>query len=297
MQRENFDKQANVQNVLTIDVEDWFHILNLSSTPPLKVWSQLESRVVSNTLHILDLLSIHKTHATFFVLGWVAEHFPDLVREIERRGHEIGTHGYAHELVYNLTPNQFRTDVGRSLDHLSRVTSRPILGYRAPGFSITPASIWALDVLVELGLRYDASIFPIKRNHGGFPEFSGETGWITTPKGNRILEVPVTPMDLFGKKVYLFGGGYFRLTPSSMIAAGIRQLNATGKSAMVYLHPREFDVNHPRLKMNHFRRFTSYINLKETTSKFTTILEEFKFNSIEKNQRLTVRQPEVLKAC
>jgi polysaccharide deacetylase family protein (PEP-CTERM system associated) len=283
MYSRNTDKQTFVENVLSIDVEDWFHILDFPSAPSLHAWIELESRVVTNTLFILDLLSTYQTKGTFFVLGWVAEHFPDLVREIERRGHEIGTHGYSHELVYNLTPEQFRRDVSRSLEHLSRCTSRQILGYRAPGFSITPASIWALDVLVELGLRYDSSIFPMKRNHGGFSEFSQEVGWLTTPKGNRILEVPVTPINFIGnKKIYIFGGGYFRLAPLFMINAGIKQLNKQNKSAMVYLHPREFDAEHPRLKMNLLRSFCSYVNLKETQTKFARILDKFKFNTVEK---------------
>ncbi|MCA1992513.1 MAG: polysaccharide deacetylase family protein [Coleofasciculus sp. S288] len=283
MYHKSSEQLTSVENVLSIDVEDWFHILDVSSAPSLQAWIELESRVVSNTLFVLDLLSKYKTKGTFFVLGWVAKHFPDLVREIERRGHEIGTHGYGHELVYTLTPEQFRRDVGCSLEHLSRCTSRQILGYRAPGFSITPASSWALDVLVELGLRYDSSIFPMKRNHGGFLEFSQEAGWITTPKGNRILEVPVTPINLIGnKKIYMFGGGYFRLAPLSMITAGIKQLNIQNKYAMVYLHPREFDANHPKLKMNLPRYFCSYVNLNQTTTKFIKILEQFNFNSIEK---------------
>jgi polysaccharide deacetylase family protein (PEP-CTERM system associated) len=274
--------KARVENVLTIDIEDWFHILDIGSTPSIEEWSKLESKVTKNTQVILDLLNKHDTKGTFFVLGWVAEHFPDLVREIERQGHEIGTHGYSHELVYNLTPNEFRRDVARSLEVLARITSRPILGYRAPGFSIAHSSLWALDILVELGLQYDASIFPMSRNHGGLPGFSGEAVWLTTPLGHKILEIPVTPTTLFNKKVYLFGGGYFRLAPYSAIAAGIAQLNNQGKPALVYLHPREFDPQHPQLKMKPSRSFTSYVNLHKTHSKFERMIQDFKFNSIEK---------------
>ena len=280
MESKKIGKQTNLENTLTIDVEDWFHILDIPSVPSLEVWHQLESRVVSNTLLILDMLSHHQTHGTFFILGWVAEHFPDLVREIEKRGHEIGTHGYGHELVYNLTPARFREDVGYSLEVISRFTSRPILGYRAPGFSLNSASQWALDILVELGIRYDASIFPMTRNHGGFSEFSSKERWINTPKGNRILEIGVTPINFLGKKIYLFGGGYFRLTPLCLIEMGIRQLNTEGKSALVYLHPREFDPTHPRLQMNVYRSFTTYINLHKTPKKFREILKKFNFNSI-----------------
>ncbi|AFY78056.1 polysaccharide deactylase family protein, PEP-CTERM locus subfamily [Pleurocapsa sp. PCC 7327] len=281
-----FQTKNNISNILTIDVEDWFHILDLPSLPPLKTWVKLESRVVSNTIFILDLLDKYKTKGTFFVLGWVAKHFPDLVREIEKRGHEIGSHGYSHELIYHLTQDRFRRDVSLSLEYLSRITSRPILGYRAPGFSIVPETLYALDILVELGFYYDASIFPMKRNHGGFPGFSEEENWITTPRGNRILEIPVTPINWLGKKIYLFGGGYFRLAPYPLIEQAITYLNDRGKSVLVYLHPREFDVNHPRLAMSLTRSFTTYVNLEQTRSKFERAIAQFKFSSIEKIWKL-----------
>lgn len=284
---ENIPK-TSVENVLTIDIEDWFHILDIGSMPSIQDWHKLESTVTKNTQVILDLLNKYHTKGTFFVLGWVAEHFPDLVREIARQGHEIGTHGYSHELIYNLTPNEFRRDVVRSLEVLERITSLPILGYRAPGFSIANSSLWALDILVELGLQYDASIFPMNRNHGGLPGFSGDAVWLTTAEGNKILEIPVTPTTLFNKKVYLFGGGYFRLAPYAAIAAGIEQLNNQGKPALVYLHPREFDPQHPKLKMNPYRSFTSYVNLHKTHYKFERMIQDFKFNSIEKIWQISI---------
>ena len=284
---ENIPK-TSVENVLTIDIEDWFHILDIGSMPSIQDWHKLESTVTKNTQVILDLLNKYHTKGTFFVLGWVAEHFPDLVREIAKQGHEIGTHGYSHELIYNLTPNEFRRDVVRSLEVLERITSLPILGYRAPGFSIANSSLWALDILVELGLQYDASIFPMNRNHGGLPGFSGDAVWLTTAEGNKILEIPVTPTTLFNKKVYLFGGGYFRLAPYAAIAAGIEQLNNQGKPALVYLHPREFDPQHPKLKMNPYRSFTSYVNLHKTHYKFERMIQDFKFNSIEKIWQISI---------
>ena len=241
--------KTRVENVLTIDIEDWFHILDIGSTLSMEEWSKQESKVIKNTQVILDLLNKHDTKGTFFILGWVAEHFPDLVREIERQGHEIGTHGYSHELIYNLTPNEFRRDVARSLEVLARITSRPILGYRAPGFSIANSSLWALDILVELGLQYDASIFPMNRNHGGLPGFSGEAAWLTTPLGNKFLEIPVTPTTLFNKKVYLFGGGYFRLAPYFAIAAGIEQLNNRPLAKVLFINLLDGQDAHPTRKI------------------------------------------------
>jgi polysaccharide deacetylase family protein (PEP-CTERM system associated) len=274
--------KTSLKNILTVDVEDWFHILEIPSFLPLQTWLDLESRVVSNTLLVLDLLDNYQTKGTFFILGWVAENFPDLIREIDKRGHEIGTHGYSHELVHNLTPDRFRRDVCLSLEHLSSLTSRQIFGYRAPGFSISSSTLWALDILLELGFSYDASIFPMKRNHGGFPEFSANNNWIVTPQGNRILEIPVTSMiNCFGKKVYLFGGGYFRITPYSIVRQAMSYLNEQGKQVLVYIHPREFDAKQPRLKMNLNRAFMTYVNLNKTQAKFESILQEFSFNSIE----------------
>jgi polysaccharide deacetylase family protein (PEP-CTERM system associated) len=276
-----------VKNLLTIDIEDWFHILNVSSLPSLQDWGDLESRVVFNTLTILDLLDKYITKGTFFVLGWVAEHFPDLVREIKNRGHELGSHGYSHEPIDKLTPEQFRRDVSLSLEHLSRITSKPILGYRAPGFSISPTTLYALDILLDLGFAYDASIFSLKRDRGGFPNFSQQENWINTPKGDRILEISVTPVNWFGQKIYPFGGGYFRLAPYSIVKLGIQQLNAQGTAALIYLHPREIDANHPRLKMNLVRNFQTYINLKQTRSKFERLLQEFEFDSIKNIYQLS----------
>lgn len=282
MYKKNSGQQSIIENILTIDVEDWFHILDIPSAPSLNVWHKIESRVVLNTIYILDLLDYHQAYATFFILGWIAEHFPDLVREIEKRGHEIGTHGYGHELIYKLTPDKFERDLGKSLEILSHLTSRPILGYRSPGFSLTLKSLWALDILVKSGIRYDASVFPIKRNHGGCSELPDKCGWISTPKGNRIFEVPVTPVNLLGKKIYLFGGGYFRLSPLCLINEGIKQLNFQEKPVVVYLHPREFDTKHLKLNMNCVRFFNSYINLHTVIPKFHSILKNFKFNRIDK---------------
>ncbi len=277
----HYHKNTAVENILTIDVEDWFHILELPSEIPVKDWIKLENRVLKNTLSLLNLLRSYNAKATFFILGWVAQYYPDLIREIEKQGHEIATHGYSHRLIHSLTPEEFAQDISLSLEHLSRVTSKPIRGYRAPGFSLTEDCLWALDILLELGLSYDASVFPLKRNHGGYENFVEEGGFITTPKGKQILEVPVTCNNVLGKKVYLLGGGYFRISPYWMIASGIEQLNQQGKPAMIYLHPREFDPSQPRLEMSKVRSFMSYVNLHQTENKLERILSNFQFNSIE----------------
>ena len=168
-----------------------------------------------------------------------------------------------------------------SLEYLSRATSKLILGYRAPGFSLTKDCLWALDILLELGLSYDASVFPLKRNHGGYKNFTGEGGFISTPKGRQILEVPVTCNNVLGKKLYVLGGGYFRISPYWVIASGIKQLNQQGKPAMIYLHPREFDPLQPRLEMSKVRSFMSYVNLHKIETKVEKLLSNFRFNTIK----------------
>lgn len=276
-----YHKNSAIQNVLTIDVEDWFHILELPAEIPVQDWIKLENRVLENTLSLLDLLRRYNAKATFFVLGWVAQYYPDLIREIAKQGHEIATHGYSHQLIHSLTPQEFARDINLSLEYLSRVTSNPIRGYRAPGFSLTEDCLWALDILLDLGLSYDASIFPLKRNHGGCENFAEEAGLVTTPKGREILEVPVTCNNILGKKLYLLGGGYFRISPYWMIESGIKQLNRQDKPAMIYLHPREFDPLQPRLEMSKVRSFMSYVNLHQTETKLEKVLRNFRFNSIE----------------
>lgn len=270
-----------VKNALTIDIEDWFHILELEHPLPIEKWLEQASHVEKNTLCILDILRRYEVKATFFVLGWVAQHFPDLIREIEGDGHEIATHGYSHQLVSHQTPEEFKRDIDRSLKYLSQATKNPVVGYRAPGFSITRQTFWALDILLELGLKYDASIFPIERNHGGYKHFKDEARWIMTDKGNRIFEVPISCNTFINRKFYLLGGGYFRLTPYWIIKAGIKQLNRQRKSAVIYLHPREFDPLHPRLKMSKKRAFMSYVNLSQTELKFEKVLGNFKWHRID----------------
>jgi polysaccharide deacetylase family protein (PEP-CTERM system associated) len=264
-------------NLLTIDVEEWFHLLGIPAVPPEDAWGGLETRVVQNTLRLLEILERHHVTGTFFVLGWVAKRFPELVREIDHRGHELATHGFGHQLLSTLTPQAFRDDVQRSLDTLAPLSSQPIRGYRAPGFSLMPETLWALDILLELGLLYDASLFPSKWRK--VPNEAAQ-GYLTTPKGARILEFPATPVRLAGLDFFVSGGGYFRLAPYPLIAAALRQNGHSGKSNMVYLHPRDIDPAQPRLPMSPLRHFMSYINLSQAEAKFDRLLSEFAFVSI-----------------
>jgi len=266
-------------NALTIDVEDWFHILEVGG-PPLREWAGLPSRVEACTDRLLELFRKHGVKATFFVLGWIAEHHPTLVRRIVDAGHEVATHGYGHLLVHQVSPREFRDDLRRSTRLLEDLSGRRVVGHRATGFSITRASLWAFDILKEEGLVYDASVCPAPHGHGGLPGYPLHP--YRQPAGERgtIWEFPVSCLQIGPWRLPFSGGGYLRLFPYPLIARQIRRLNRRGHPAIVYVHPREVDPFHPRLPMPLLRRFKSYVNLGTTLSKLDRLLTEFRFKPL-----------------
>jgi polysaccharide deacetylase family protein (PEP-CTERM system associated) len=254
-----------------VDVEDWFHILDVASEPPLETWSSLESRVEKNFRRLLELFELHHTRATCFFLGWVGEHFPQLVREAVRGGHEVASHGYAHKLVYQLTREQFVADAVRAKRILEDISGEPVLGYRSAGFSVTESTGWFFDALAEAGYQYDSSVFPAARSHGGMRSARREPHQIAAG----LTEFPMTVADLFGRPMCFFGGGYLRLFPYALIRRMARRVLAEGRPVIYYIHPREIDPAHPRLPMSAARRFKSYVNLQTTEAKLGRILGEF----------------------
>jgi len=264
-------------NALTIDVEDWFHILDLEDGCTMADFAAMESRVEKNTTKLLRILREFNVKGTFFVLGWVAENFPDLIREIHREGHEIASHGYSHTLCYEMSTEDFRQDTLKSICILEELTGERILGYRVPGFSIGSENLDVLDILLDLGFKYDSSIYPGTRGHGGFPGAPRYIYQQSTPKGKRILEMPSSCFNIFGKNVAFAGGGYLRLFPYSVIKRGIYHYNKDGHPVNVYLHPREIDPNHPRLEMPLHRKFKSYVNLRSTETKLKALLRDYRF--------------------
>jgi len=260
--------------IFSVDVEDWFHILDIPGGPPLAAWNSLPSRVEKNFERLLDLFSAHEASVTCFFLGWVAERFPHLVKEASRRGHEIASHGYAHRLVYEMSHQEFSEDAMRSRTLLEDLAGAPVLGYRSAGFSVTDQSPWFFDALAETGYQYDSSVFPAARGHGGMassprvPHYIGKNG-------SGILEFPITVADVLGKPLCFFGGGYLRLFPYSLIQRMTRQVLDEGRPVIFYIHPREVDPSHPRLPMGVVRRFKSYVNLHSTESKLDRILTDF----------------------
>jgi polysaccharide deacetylase family protein (PEP-CTERM system associated) len=264
----------SVLNGISFDIEDWFQVENLKGVFSFNDWDDCELRVVQNTRRILRLLEQRKTHATFFILGWIAEKCPSLIEEIASEGHEIASHGYGHELIYKLTPESFRADIHRSKEILESITSTQVLGYRAPSFSITPESEWALDVLKSLGFAYDSSIFPTSfHNRYGFNGISS----FPFRLANELLEIPLSTYRFLGANFPLAGGGYFRLLPYSYFQRFFRRLNQQGKPIVFYLHPWELDPGQPKMKVRLDYRMRHYINLEKTEKRLENLLKEFKF--------------------
>ena len=267
-------------NAMTIDVEDYFHVSVFDGVVPRRQWESLESRVCANTDRILEIFEEQHVRATFFILGWVAERFPDLVRRIAWAGHEIASHGYAHRLVYDQTPAAFRDDVRRAKALLESTAGVQVLGFRAPSYSITPRSLWALDVLIEEGYTYDTSIFPIHHDRYGIPLSARHPYWIHRASGS-ILEIPGSTLRWNGMNLPIGGGGYFRLLPYAWTRWGISQLNREEqRPAVFYLHPWEIDPDQPRLRTSTLGRMRHYGGLDQTEQRLRQLLSEFAFGPL-----------------
>jgi polysaccharide deacetylase family protein (PEP-CTERM system associated) len=262
-----------MHNILSVDVEDWFHILDLRDAPDVDAWSRLESRVEANFNNLLDELARRESRATCFFLGWIAERHPELVRRASREGHEIASHGYAHQLIYGLSPRQFSDDIGKAKRILEDIVGMPVVGYRAPGFSIVAETTWAFEAIRAAGYEYDSSVFPAARGHGGLEGAEVKPYRVSTSKGD-LLEFPISVAHLLGKNICFFGGGYLRLFPYPIIQYMSRRLNEEGRPVIYYLHPREIDPGHPRMKMNLLRRFKSYVNLSTTLPKLRRLTKD-----------------------
>ena len=281
--------------LMSVDVEDWFQVENLRGAIARDTWNERELRVERNVGLILDILAASGTKATFFTLGWVAERAPGLVKKIHSGGHEIASHGYGHDLIYNLTEDQFREDVTRSKKLLEDITGAPVMGYRASTYSITKRSLWALDILKEAGFLYDSSIFPIRHDLYGIPDAPQEPSRIKTPKGASIVEFPMSTAPMFGTKLPVSGGGYFRLLPYWLTQAGLRKLNGPLKRPFIfYLHPWEVDPEQPRVRTSFKSRLRHYTNLDRTEARLRRLISEFRFAPVREvlsAQRLLVDSP------
>jgi polysaccharide deacetylase family protein (PEP-CTERM system associated) len=266
-----------IVNAMTIDVEDYFHVSVFDGVVPRSQWPALESRVCRNTERVLGVLDEAGVSATFFVLGWVAERHPSLVRRIAAAGHEIASHGYAHRLVYDQTRAAFRDDVTRAKALLEDTSGTAVYGYRAPSYSITPRSLWAFDVLLETGHRYDSSVFPIHHDRYGIPVSARHAYRVTRDAGS-LLELPASTCRLGGMNLPVGGGGYFRLLPYAWTRFGIDWVNRVDRRpAIFYIHPWELDPGQPRLACSLLSRTRHYRNLQHTEARLRRLLRDFRF--------------------
>ena len=270
-----------ILNAFTVDVEDYFQVSAFERQVDRKRWGEYESRVVANTQRLLRLLAGHQVQATFFVLGWVAERFPELVCQIRDEGHEVGSHGYWHRLIYDQTPDEFRADICRARDLLERTTGEPVGAYRAPSFSIVERSRWALDILVEEGFTIDSSVFPIHHDRYGIPGAKPFVHSIDTPAGP-LWEFPPSVVHLVGLNIPVGGGGYFRLYPLWLTTRWLAQINRRQQQAfMFYIHPWELDPGQPRLAAGtKLSRWRHRVNLSTTERKLDQLLERFRFGTV-----------------
>jgi polysaccharide deacetylase family protein (PEP-CTERM system associated) len=272
-------RAEGVLNALTIDVEDFYQVSAFEHCVDRSDWHEFESRVAIGTHKILDVLDRARVRATFFVLGWIAERQPELVRAIHSAGHEIASHGYWHRLIYLQTTDEFRADVRRSRILLEDLIGERVTAYRAPSFSITRRNLWALDVLIEEGFRLDASIYPTYHDRYGIAGAPLEPHQIVRPAGT-IWEFPGTVWRGFGYPLPLGGGGYFRLYPYWLTRVGLTAVNRADRPFVAYLHPWELDSNQPRMRAGLVRGFRHYVNLHRTEERLMRMLRDFPMGTI-----------------
>ena len=274
------DLRRGPRNAFSIDVEDYFHVEALASVVDRSTWSQFEFRAEHSTHRLLELLAAERVHATFFVLGWVARRSPQLVRAIHAAGHEIACHGLTHQMVTRQTPEQFRAETQESRAMLEDAAGAAVRGYRAATYSITGKSLWALDILADLGFTYDSSIFPIRHDLYGIP---GSPRFPYRHATTKLLEVPVTTVEIAGQRLPCGGGGYFRLLPYSLFRAALRRVNRKdGQPVVFYCHPWEVDPEQPRVDgLSWKSRFRHYTNLARMESRLKRLLRDFRWGRMD----------------
>jgi polysaccharide deacetylase family protein (PEP-CTERM system associated) len=263
-----------MKNLLSIDLEDWYHFIGDPGVPCFEEWVNCESRVEEVTdvlLEILDGVSI-----TFFVLGFIGEQHPGLIKRISSLGHEIACHGYRHDFVFEMGPERFRQDISRTKKLLEDLTGQPCVGYRAPGFSIRKQDLWALDIIREEGFIYDSSIFPAVRTAGGVTGFHKYPQVLQLESGP-LVELPISISKLLGVTTAFCGGGFFRFFPEWYIHKHIKKINREDQPAVVYIHPRDIDPDQPRMKLKFVNRFMYYHNLKKAKDKFIRLVNAFEW--------------------
>ena len=267
-------------NAFSVDVEDFFHVSAFEHLIRAEDWPAFESRVERNTRRLLELLDRFEIRSTMFVLGWVAERSPELVREIQAAGHELAVHGYSHRRVTDLSPDEFRADVRRAKRIVEDLAGVVVEGYRAPTYSIVKRTLWAAEILLEEGFTYDSSIFPIRHDRYGIPDAPRFPWVLLQQNGSRLIEFPISTVRLLGTNLPFVGGGYMRLLPAAYVRWGMRRLNRSGRPAIVYTHPWEIDPDQPRQPVGPFTRWRHYGNLSSTEGRLADLFERFRFGTV-----------------
>jgi polysaccharide deacetylase family protein (PEP-CTERM system associated) len=271
------NRSQTMRNALTVDLEDWYHA-PISISQKVEGWPQYEDRVVESTGRVLEILAGAGVRATFFVLGYVADRFPDLIRRVANEGHEIGLHGYHHRRVSALTPKQFRAELQRGREAVEKAGGQAIVGHRAPMFSINGSSLWALEVLRDEGFCYDSSVFPTRNMLYGYPD--APRGPYRPFDGHDFVEFPLSTVRIMGVNWPIAGGFYLRFLPYRAFKWGLEKLNREGMPANIYLHPWELDPDHPRPHLTRREQFTHYYHLDQTATKLTALLADFRFGPL-----------------
>ncbi len=271
----NHPDRTQPLNAFTVDVEDYFHVSAFADRISPDDWDTFECRVEANTHRLLDQAARHGVRGTFFVLGWVADRYPDLVLDIQAAGHEIGCHSYAHQLLYDLGPDRFRADLVRARDLLEQIVGTPVTLYRAPSFSITPRSLWAFEILADEGFTVDSSVYPVRHDRYGMPD-APPGPWTERTSCGPVVEFPGTVCRLGSWNVPIGGGGYFRLCPWPVMRRLLARSTAQ-RPLNFYIHPWEVDPDQPRVAASLRSRFRHYQNLRTTTSKLDQLLRHFAF--------------------
>lgn len=265
-------------NILTFDIEEWFHILDNDSTKTEKDWAKYEYRLDANMDRIFELLQKNNQKATFFCLGWIAREFPHVLKKIDDMGFEVATHSDMHQLAYEHNKKEFVNDLEKSIKSIEDVIAKKVITYRAPGFSIIESNKWVFEELVKQGIKIDCSVFPAKRAHGGFVSYNQAKPSLIEIEGITLKEFPINLFKIGPTKLIFSGGGYFRIFPYFLLKAMMKKSNYV----MTYFHPRDFDFNQPIIKeLNGMRKFKSYVGLKKSLLKLDRLIHDFDFIDLE----------------
>lgn len=269
-----------MKNIISVDVEEWFHPEALQHLFPPSEWAGNETRVIQNVDRLLALFRVHKVSATFFVLGWVAEQHPQLIEKIVQDGHEIGSHGYSHRMVTKMNEVEFQNDLRKSVQILEKISGRKVMGFRAPTFSIVYNTRWAWQILADNGFEYDSSVYPIIHDRYGMPD-APRSMYKPMGKDTDLLEFPMSTLSIGGKNMPFGGGGYLRILPLWFTKMAIKKINSENIPAIVYLHPWEFDKGQPVQPLGRVSRARHYYNIKNNLKKLDQLLMKYEFTSFK----------------